>query len=153
MLSAKQGIKSGLLHPSWVLQATQLESSISHYPYTESLSSPSKDLIFHYGMKNKTNHRALASPASQTQPEILMANKAVKTQPDTEQSGISKPAYLVWSTAPLIIQEERGSWEHYFNCKKTGWLLINPKCCCADERIHGHRHPETRRKGSKPNQC
>lgn len=94
MLSAKQGIKSGLLHPSWVLQATQLESSISHYPYTESLSSPSKDLIFHYGMKNKTNHGALASPVSQTQPEILMANEAVKMQPDTEQSGRSKPAYL-----------------------------------------------------------
>ena len=64
MPAAKRGIKPGLLSPSWVLQATQLESSISHYPYTELLSSPSKDVIFHYGVKNKTSHRALTPPAS-----------------------------------------------------------------------------------------
>lgn len=63
--AAKRGIKPGLLHPSWVLQATQSESSISHYPYTELLSSPSKHPVFHYGVKNKTSHRALTPPASQ----------------------------------------------------------------------------------------
>lgn len=52
-------------------------------------------------------------------------------QPDTEQSGSGKPASLgAEVVVSLIIQGEQGSWKRYFNCKNTGWLLINPKRCC-----------------------
>lgn len=60
-----------------------------------------------------------------------MANDPVKMQPDTEQSGSGKPASLgAEVVVSLIIQGEQGSWKRYFNCKNTGWLLINPKRCC-----------------------
>lgn len=56
-----------------------------------------------------------------------MANDAVKMQPDIEQSGSGQAAHLgAGAVVSLVIQGERGSWERYFSCEKTGWLLINP---------------------------
>lgn len=130
-LAAKQGIKPGLLHPSWVLQATQLESSISHYPYTESLSSPSKDLIFHYGVKNKTSHRALTPPASQRDTARNFDGKRGSENAAWHRAKWQRQASRLGAgvVVSLIIRGERGSLKRYFSWKKTGWLLINPKRC------------------------